>query len=40
LGRTTLAPPSSILDRLVHNAHRLDMRGDSMRKKRGTEPSN
>jgi hypothetical protein len=22
-----------ILDRLVHNAHRIDMRGDSMRKK-------
>jgi DNA replication protein DnaC len=29
-----------ILDRLVHNAHRIDMRGDSMRKKRGTQPSN
>lgn len=28
-----------ILDRLVHNAHRLEMRGDSMRKKRGTQPS-
>jgi DNA replication protein DnaC len=28
-----------ILDRLVHNAHRIDMRGDSMRKKRGTQPS-
>jgi DNA replication protein DnaC len=27
-----------ILDRLVHNAHRIEMRGDSMRKKRGTEP--
>ena len=25
----------SILDRLVHNAHRIEMRGDSMRKKRG-----
>ena len=24
-----------ILDRLVHNAHRIEMRGDSMRKKRG-----
>jgi acetylglutamate kinase len=23
----------------VHNAHRLEMRGDSMRKKRGPEPS-
>ena len=28
-----------ILDRLVHNAHRIDMRGDSMRKKRGPQPS-
>jgi DNA replication protein DnaC len=28
-----------ILDRLVHNAHRIDMRGDSMRKKRGNQPS-
>jgi DNA replication protein DnaC len=28
-----------ILDRLVHNAHRLEMRGDSMRKKRGPQPS-
>ena len=27
-----------ILDRLVHNAHRIDMRGDSMRKKRGPQP--
>ena len=27
-----------ILDRLVHNAHRIEMRGDSMRKKRGTQP--
>src|SRR6204780_2429826 len=25
-----------ILDRLVHNAHRIEMRGDSMRKKRST----
>jgi len=24
-----------ILDRLVHNAHRIEMRGDSMRKQRG-----
>src|SRR5689334_10107765 len=30
-----------ILDRLVHNAHRIEMRGDSMRKKRGgTQPAN
>jgi DNA replication protein DnaC len=29
-----------ILDRLVHNAHRIEMRGDSMRKKQGgTQPS-
>ena len=29
-----------ILDRLVHNAHRIEMRGDSMRKKSGgTQPS-
>jgi DNA replication protein DnaC len=27
----------SILDRLVHNAHRIEMRGESMRKKRGKE---
>jgi DNA replication protein DnaC len=34
-------PPiaDGILDRLVHNAHRIEMRGDSMRKKRGTQPS-
>jgi DNA replication protein DnaC len=25
----------SILDRLVHNSHRIEMRGDSMRKNRG-----
>ena len=28
----------SILDRLVHNAHRIEMKGDSMRKKRGEQP--
>jgi DNA replication protein DnaC len=28
-----------ILDRLVHNAHRIEMRGDSMRKKHGTQSS-
>lgn len=33
IGDPTIA--DGILDRLVHNAHRLDMRGDSMRKKRG-----
>ena len=34
----SLAPPTvadGILDRLVHNAHRIEMKGDSMRKKRG-----
>ena len=25
----------SILDRLVHNAHKINLKGDSMRKKRG-----
>lgn len=33
IGDPTLA--SGILDRLVHNAHRIEMRGDSMRKSRG-----
>jgi DNA replication protein DnaC len=33
IGDPTLA--DSILDRLVHNAHRLEMQGESMRKKRG-----
>jgi DNA replication protein DnaC len=27
-----------ILDRLVHNAHRIEMRGESMRKKRNLPP--
>jgi DNA replication protein DnaC len=26
-----------ILDRLVHNAHRIEMNGDSMRKNRGKQ---
>ena len=29
-----------ILDRLVHNAHRTEMRGDSMRKNRGRPGGN
>jgi DNA replication protein DnaC len=29
-----------ILDRLVHNAHRIEMRSDSMRKKHGAQPAN
>jgi DNA replication protein DnaC len=33
IGDPTLA--DSILDRLVHNAHRLELQGESMRKKRG-----
>jgi DNA replication protein DnaC len=32
-------PPvaDGILDRLVHNAHRIEMRGDSIRKSRGKQ---
>jgi DNA replication protein DnaC len=33
IGDPTLA--DSILDRLVHNAHRIEMRGEWMRKQRG-----
>ena len=33
IGDPTLS--DGILDRLVHNAHRIEMRGDSMRKNRG-----
>ena len=33
IGDPTLA--DGILDRLVHNAHRIEMKGDSMRKNRG-----
>jgi len=33
IGDPTLA--DGILDRLVHNARRIEMRGDSMRKSRG-----
>ena len=33
IGDPTIA--DGILDRLVHNAHRIEMKGDSMRKKRG-----
>ncbi|MGO9096783.1 MAG: ATP-binding protein [Bryobacteraceae bacterium] len=35
IGDATAA--GGILDRLVHNAHRIEMRGDSMRKKRGSQ---
>jgi hypothetical protein len=34
IGDPTVA--DGILDRLVHNAHRIEMRGDSMRKNRGS----
>lgn len=37
VGDPTVA--DGILDRLVHNAHRIEMRGDSMRKARGPKPS-
>jgi len=33
IGDPTLA--DSILDRLVHNAHRIEIQGESLRKKRG-----
>lgn len=35
IGDPTVA--DGILDRLVHNAHRIEMRGESMRKKRATQ---
>jgi len=35
IGDPTVA--DGILDRLVHNAHRIEMRGDSMRKNRGKQ---
>lgn len=38
IGDPTLA--DGILDRLVHNAHRIEMKGDSMRKNRGKQNSN
>ena len=37
IGDPTVA--DGILDRLVHNAHRIEMRGDSMCKKRGNQPA-
>ena len=35
-GNPTLA--DAILDRLVHNAHRIQLRGDSLRRKQGAQP--
>jgi len=37
IGDPTVA--DGILDRLVHNAHRIEMRGDSMRKSRSLKPA-
>lgn len=36
IGDPTIA--DSTLDRLVHNAHRIELKGESMRKKRGRKP--
>jgi len=36
IGDPTLA--DSILDRLVHNAHRIELKGESLRRKRGPKP--
>jgi DNA replication protein DnaC len=35
IGEQTIA--DAILDRIVHNAHRLELKGESMRKKRAIE---
>ena len=35
IGDPTIA--DSILDRLVHNAHRIELKGESMRKKRNAK---
>src|SRR5947199_8802206 len=37
IGDPTIA--DSILDRLVHNAYRIELSGESMRKKRGDKPA-
>jgi DNA replication protein DnaC len=37
IGNPTLA--DAILDRLVHNAYRLDLTGESLRKTRSLEPA-
>ena len=38
IGEKTIA--DAILDRIVHDAHRVELRGESMRKKRKIEPEN
>lgn len=35
-GEPTIA--GAILDRIIHNAHRIAVQGDSMRRKNGTRP--
>jgi len=35
-GEPTIA--DAILDRIIHNAHRITLEGDSMRKKKATPP--
>jgi DNA replication protein DnaC len=36
IGDATIA--DSILDRLLHNAYRIELKGESVRKKRGRKP--
>jgi DNA replication protein DnaC len=38
IGENTIA--DAILDRIVHNAHRIDLKGESLRKKKLNSPSN
>jgi DNA replication protein DnaC len=38
IGEKTIA--DAILDRIVHDAHRIELKGDSMRKKRNQQPEN
>ena len=37
IGEKTVA--DAILDRIVHDAHRIELKGESMRKKRSVEPA-
>jgi DNA replication protein DnaC len=36
IGEKTVA--DAILDRIVHDAHRIELKGESMRRKRNVEP--
>ena len=38
IGEKTIA--DAILDRIVHDAHRIELKGESMRRKRNAEPEN